>query len=142
MNFKVLEHAVKMVKDKFNIDFMLTNCRIEQFPEVDTTFGNFTAHIKAPPTIKLELTTTEDHGSWNEYTDLEYVIFEKDLLDESEVDKVIGGNISGYELEMRMALRLAFIIYNGLIYGLKREQRKDYIDKGWHPRVVSVKMRY
>lgn len=142
MNFKILEHAVKLVKDKFNVDFMLTNCRIEQFPEVDTTFGNFAAHIKAPQTIKLELTATEDHGSWNEYTDLEYVIFEKDLLDESEVDKVIGGNIKGYELEMRMTLRLAFIIYNGLQYGMKREQRKDYIDKGWHPRVVSVRMRY
>lgn len=142
MNFKILEHAVKLVRDKFKIDFMLTNCRIEQFPEVDTTFGNFTAHINMPQIIKLELTATEDHGSWNEYTDIEYLIFEKDLLDESEVDKVIGGNIRGYELEMRMTLRLAFIIYNGIQYGVKREQRISDLNKGWHPRVVRVQMRY
>ena len=142
MNFNTLDEAVILVKKKFNVDFTLMNCRIEQFPETTTAFGGFTAHIKVPMTIKLELTVKTDHDSWIENTDLEYAIFDKDINDGSEVDKVIGGDMTKYTPEKREVLRLAFIIYNGIKYGVDREMRKIDIDNGWHPRVVSAKMRY
>jgi hypothetical protein len=140
MNFNVIDQAVKLVRDKFKIDFIVNNYTIQTDPE-DVTIGTWIKYRREPE-LKMTLTVIEDHTSWTEHTDLDYVIFGSDIQDGSLVDEVIGGNIKGYEPEIRMALRLAFIIYNGIQYGVKREQRKDYIDKGWHPRVVSVKMRY
>ena len=142
MNFNTLDEAIRLVKKKFNVDFTLMNCGIEQFPETITAFSGFTAHIKAPMIIKLELTVKTDHGSWVEDTDLEYAIFDKDIKDGSEVDKVIGGDLMKYTPENREVLRLAFIIYNGIKYGVDREMRKIDIDNGWHPRIVSAKMRF
>ena len=140
MNFNVIDQAVKLVRDKFKIDFIVNNYTIQTDPE-DVTIGNWIKYRREPE-LKMTLTIIEDHDSWTEQTDLDYVIFGRDIQDGSLVDEVIGGNIKGYDLDMRQALRLAFIIYNGIMYGVKREQRKDYIDKGWHPRVVSVRMRY
>ena len=141
MNFNVIDQAIKLVRDKFKIDFVVNQYTIQTDPE-DITIGGVAHHIYREPELRMTLTVVEDHDSWTEHTDLDYVIFGSDLRDGSIVDEVIGGNIKGYELDMRQALRLAFIIYNGIMYGVKREQRKDYIDKGWHPRVVSVRMRY
>lgn len=141
MNFNVIDQAIKLVRDKFKIDFVVNQYTIQTDPE-DITIGGVAHHIYREPELRMTLTVVEDHDSWTEHTDLDYVIFGSDLRDGSLVDEVIGGNIKGYELDMRQALRLAFIIYNGIMYGVKREQRKDYIDKGWHPRVVSVRMRY
>lgn len=140
MNFNVIDQAIKLVRDKFKINFVVSNYTIQMDPDDITIDG--IVHYRREPELKMTLTVTEDHGSWNEYTDLDYVIFDSDLRDGSIVDDVIGGNIKGYDLDMRQALRLAFIIYNGIQYGAKRMQRKDYTDKGWRPRVVSVKMRY
>ena len=139
MNFNVIDQAVKLVRDKFKIDFIVNNYTIQTDPE-DVTIGNWIKYRREPE-LKMTLTVIEDHDSWTEQTDLDYVIFGRDIQDGSLVDEVIGGNIKGYDLDMKQALRLAFIIYNGIMYGVKREQRKDYIDKGWHPRVMSVRMR-
>lgn len=141
MNFNVIDQAIKLVRDKFKIDFVVNQYTMQTDPE-DITIGGVAHHIYREPELRMTLTVVEDHNSWTEHTDLDYVIFGSDVEDGSQVDKVIGGNIKGYDLDMRQALRLAFIIYNGIQYGVKREQRKDYIDKGWHPRVVSVRMRY
>ena len=140
MNFNVVDQAVKLVRDKFKIDFIIDNYTLQTDPEDIMIDG--VVHYRRSPELKMTITVIEDHGSWTEHTDLDYVIFGRDLQDGSIVDEVIGGNIKGYDLDMRQALRLAFIIYNGIKYGVKREQKKSYIDKGWHPRVVSVRMRY
>lgn len=141
MSFDIIDQAVKLVKDKFKIDFIVKDYTIQTEPEhIDTSSGTLT--IYREPEIRMTITLTEDHTSWTEHIDLDYVIFGSDLLDKSPVDEVIGGNIKGYSLDMRRTLRLAFIIYNGIQYGVKGEQRKDYIDKGWHPRVVKAQMRY
>ena len=141
MNFNVVDQAVKLVKDKFNIDFVVNNYTIQTDPE-DVMIGGAIHTFYREPELKMTITVVEDNTSWTEHTDLDYVIFGRDIQDGSLVDEIIGGNIKGYDLDMRQALRLAFIIYNGIMYGVKREQKKDYIDKGWHPRVVSVRMRY
>jgi hypothetical protein len=140
MNFNVIDQAIKLVKDKFKINFVVNNYTIQTDPDDITIDG--IVHYRREPELKMTLTVIEDSVYCTEQIDLDYVIFGSDLRDGSIVDEVIGGNIKGYELDMRQALRLAFIIYNGIQYGVKREQRKDYIDKGWHPRVVSVRMRY
>jgi len=143
MNFNVIDQAVKLVRDKFKIDFIVNNYTLETDPEEVMMFGDGNKlRLHREPELKMTITVVEDYTSWTEHTDLDYVIFGSDIQDGSLVDEVIGGNIKGYDLAMRQALRLAFIIYNGIQYGVKREQRKDYIDKGWHPRVVSVRMRY
>ena len=141
MNFNVIDQAVKLVRDKFKIDFTINQYTIQTDPE-DITIGGFTHHIHREPELRMTLTVTKDRSSWVSYTDLDYVIFGSDLRDGSLVDEIIGGNIKGYDLDMRQALRLAFIIYNGIMYGVRGEMKKDYIDKGWHPRVVSTRMRY
>ena len=69
---------------------------------------------------------------------MEYIIDEEDLLDESDVDKVIGGDMKNYAPRMRETLRLAFILYNGIRYAIDGKQKKEYADKGWYPRVTSI----
>jgi len=135
MNSNILESAIDLVRKKKKVEFSLNNCTIEQLPY--TNIG-----LSYPRNIKLDITVMTDHISWTEYTDLEYVIFENDLSDNSAVDKVIGGDLSKYNIKDRQILRLAFIIYNGIKYGIDREQRIDYIEKGWHPRVTNVRMRF
>ena len=130
-----------MVRDKFKINFAIQQYVVQADPE-DRMIGGYTYHFKREPELKMTITVTEDHTSWTEMTDLEFVIFGSDIKDGSKVDEVIGGNIKGYDLSMRQALRLAFIIYNGIVYGTKHEVRQKDIDAGWHPRVVSSKMRF
>ena len=75
---------------------------------------------------------------FTEDIDLKYIIDEEDLLDGSSVDKVIDGDMKNYSFKTRETLRLAFIIYNGIRYAIDGEQKKEYIDKGWYPRLVSI----
>ena len=143
MTFKILEDAARIVKEKKKIDFVLKDCRLEQEPRaLYNIAGTSSVALPSNRKMKLSLTVIEDHISWWEYCDLEYIIFEKDLLDESLVDKIIGGDLSKYNLEDRMILRLAFIIYNGIQYGVKQEQRIKDIEAGWHPRVVNISTRF
>lgn len=137
MGFNVIEEAVKLVKEKKKVDFFLNNYVIEQDPY---TWG--TAVYKSEPKLKLNMSITNDHISWKEQIDLDFVVFSKDLQDGSTVDKVIGGDLSSYPLAERQVMRLAFILYNGIKYGVDREVRKKDIEAGWHPRVVNVSMRY
>ena len=134
MRLSVIDQAVSLVKDKFRINFSVKHYSVQD----DMVIGNCIRYSTAP---MLEMTIIavmpDDSPFWT--AELDYVIFMSDLEDGSRVDKVIGGNIRGYDPEVRQALRLAFIIYNGIQYGVKGEQRKDYLDKGWHPRVVDVR---
>ncbi len=132
MELSVINHAVKLVRDKFRIDLSVNRCSVQEDTLIDS------ANIRYRTAKRLEMTiTVYDEHFWN--AELDYAIFMSDLEDGSLVDEIIGGNIRGYDPEMRMTLRLAFIIYNGIQYGVKREQKTDYLDKGWHPRVVEVR---
>lgn len=141
MNFNTLDEAVRLVKEKKNVNFRLLNYSMYQEPEM-LSFGNQSIALHREPEIKLTMEVYVDHISWLETVELEYVIFGSDLLDGSCVDKVIGGDINKYTQDKKEILRMAFILYNGIKYGVYREQRKDYIDKGWHPRVVRMNTKF
>ena len=53
------------------------------------------------------------------------------------VDELIGGDLKKYDMNMRQALRLAFILYDGIRCGMIGEQKIEYTNKGWITRVVS-----
>ena len=124
----IIEQAATLIRDKFKIDLIITQCSIEAGP----------AFLSIDPQLKINLTTTKDHDGWTESIDLEYSISGDDLKDGSLVDELIGGDLSKQAPDMRQVLRLAFILYDGIRYWTTGEQKKEYTDKGWSTRVVSA----
>ena len=126
-DLNIIEQAATLIRDKFNIDLIITQCSIEAGP----------AYLRIDPQLKIELTTTKDHDGWTEHIYLEYSISGEDLKDGSLVDELIGGDLKKQAPDMRQALRLAFILYDGIRYGTTGKQKKEYADKGWCTRVIS-----
>lgn len=134
----VVEKAAKLIRDKFNIDFTITQCSREI--KTTTAAVGVPIYLKPEPELKIELTTTKDHGSgWIEHIDVSYLIYGRDLEDGSLVDELIGGDLKKQTPNMRQTLRLAFILYDGIRYTMTGEHKKAYADKGWLPRVVCVR---
>ena len=123
----IIEQAATLIRDKFKIGLIITQCSIEAGP----------AYLRIDPQLKINLTTTKDHDGWAEHIDLEYSISGDDLKDGSLVDELIGGDLKKQAPDMRQVLRLAFILYDGIRYWTTGEQKKEYTDKGWSTRVVS-----
>ena len=136
-DLNIIDKAAKLVRDKFDIDFAITQCSRE-IKKTTATIG-VPIYLKPEPELKIELTVNKDHGGgWIEHIDLSYVIYGKDLEDGSLVDELIGGDLRRQPPDMRQTLRLAFILYDGVRYGLRGNHKKAYTDKGWLPRVVGV----
>ena len=134
----VVEKAAKLVRDKFNIDFTITQCSREI--KTTTAVIGVPIYLKPEPELKIELTVNKDHGGgWIERVDVSYTIYGKDLEDGSLVDELIGGDLRRQPPDMRQTLRLAFILYDGIRYAMTGEHKKAYADKGWLPRVVCVR---
>ena len=126
-DLNIIEQAATLIRNKFKIGLIITQCSIEAGP----------AYLRIDPQLKIALTVTKDHDGWTEHIDLEYRILGEDLKDGSLVDELIGGDLKKQALSMRQALRLAFILYDGIRYGTTGGQKKEYADKGWLPKVVS-----
>ena len=136
----VVEKAAKLIRDKFDIDFAITQCSREAQPAgkavgIDGTVLCVGRKLE----FKIESVVVKDHGSWIERIDLSYVVYGRDLEDGSLVDELIGGDLRRQPPNMRQTLRLAFILYDGIRYGMRGNHKKAYMDKGWRPRVVCVR---
>ena len=135
-DLNIIDKAAKLVRDKFNIDFAITQCS----REIKKTTATIGVPIYLKPELKIESVVVKDHGSgWIERVDLSYLIYGKDLEDGSLVDELIGGDLRKQAPNMRQVLRLAFILYDGIRYAMTGEHKKAYADKGWLPRVVCVR---
>ena len=135
----VAEKAAKLVRDKFNIDFAITQCSREAQPAGEAVGIDGTVlRVGREPELKIESVVVKDHGSWIERVDLSYVVYGKDLEDGSLIDELIGGDLRRQPPDMRQTLRLAFILYDGIRYAMTGEMKKAYTDKGWRPRVVCI----
>ena len=138
-DLNIIEQAATLIRDKFKIDLIITQCSIETGPAGEAVGIDGTVlRIGREPQLKIELTVIKDHGGWTEHMDLEYSISGEDLKDGSLVDELIGGDLKKQAPNMRQALRLAFILYDGIRYWTTGEQKKEYADKGWSTRVVSA----
>ena len=69
---------------------------------------------------------------------MSYTIYGRDLEDGSLIDELIGGDLKKCSPNMRQVLRLAFILYDGVRYGMRGNHKKAYMDKGWLPRVSVI----
>ena len=136
-DLEVIDKAAKLVRDKFNIDFAITQCSRE-IKKPTATIG-VPIYLKPEPELKIELTVNKDHDDWTKHVDLEYNISGGDLEDGSLVDELIGGDLKKHSPNMRQTLRLAFILYDGIRYAMTGEQKKAYTDKGWCSRVISIR---
>ena len=135
----VAEKAAKLVRDKFNIDFTITQCSREAQPTDEAVGIDGTVLcVGREPELKIESIVVKDHGGWTERIDVSYLICGKDLEDGSLIDELIGGDLKKQAPGMRQVLRLAFILYDGVRYGLRGNHKKAYMDKGWLPRVSVV----
>ena len=137
----VAEKAAKLIRDKFNIDFAITQCSKEA-QQADEAVGidGTVLRVGREPELKIESVVVKNHGDgWIERVDLSYVVYGKDLEDCSLVDELIGGDLRRQPPDMRQTLRLAFILYDGIRYAMTGEHKKAYADKGWLPRVVCVR---
>lgn len=135
----IIYKAAKLIRDKFDIDFAITNCSIEAQPADEAVGIDGTVlRVGIEPELKIESIVVKDHDSWIERIDVSYLIYGKDLEDGSLVDELIGGDLKKRSPDMRQALRLAFILYDGIRYGMRGNHKKAYMDKGWLPRVVGV----
>ena len=134
----IIDKAAKLIRDKFDIDFAITQCS----REIKTTTAaiGVPIYLKPDPELKIESVVVKDHGGgWIERIDVSYLIYGKDLEDGSLVDELIGGDLRRQPPDMRQTLRLAFILYDGIRYAMTGEHKKAYADKGWLPRVVCVR---
>ena len=140
-DLNIIDKAAKLVRDKFNIDFAITQCSREAQPAGEAVGIDGTVLcIGREPELKIELTVNKDHGGgWIERIDVSYLIYGKDLEDGSLVDELIGGDLKKHAPNMRQVLRLAFILYDGIRYAMTGEHKKAYADKGWLPRVVCIR---
>ena len=139
-DLNIIDKAAKLVRDKFNIDFAITQCSREAQPAGEAVGIDGTVlHVGREPELKIESVVVKDHGSWIERVDLSYVVYGKDLEDGSLVDELIGGDLKKCSPDMRQTLRLAFILYDGIRYAMTGKHKKKYTDKGWLPRVVCVR---
>ena len=135
----IIDKAVKLIRDKFNIDFAITQHSIEAQPADEAVGIDGTVlRVGREPELKIESVVVKDHDSWIERIDLSYLIYGKDLEDGSLVDELIGGDLRRQPPNMRQALRLAFILYDGIRYAMTGEQKKEYTDKGWRSRAFSI----
>ena len=135
----VVDKAAKLIRDKFDIDFAVTNSSVEAQPEGEAVGIDGTVlRVGREPELKIESVVVKDHDSWIERVDLSYVVYGRDLEDGSLVDGLIGGDLKKQAPDMRQALRLAFILYDGIRCGTTGKQKKAYADKGWLPRVIGV----
>ena len=132
----IIYKAAKLIRDKFDIDFAITQCS----REIKTTTAaiGVPIYLKPEPELKIESIVVKDHGGWIERVDLSYVVYGKDLEDGSLVDELIGGDLKKHSPDMRQVLRLAFILYDGIRYAMRGNHKKAYTDKGWLPRVVCI----
>ena len=133
----VVEKAAKLIRDKFDIDFAVTQCSREI--KTTTVAVGVPIYLKPEPELKIESIVVKGHGGgWIERIDVSYLICGEDLEDGSLVDELIGEDLKKHAPNMRQVLKLAFILYDGIRYGLRGNHKKAYMDKGWLPRVVCV----
>ena len=139
-DLNIIDKAAKLVRDKFNIDFAITQCSREAQPADEAVGIDGTVlRVGREPELKIESVVVKDHGGgWIERVDVSYVVYGRDLEDGSLVDELIGGDLNKQAPDMRQTLRLAFILYDGIRYAITGEMKKAYTDKGWLPRVVCV----
>ena len=139
-DLNIIDKAAKLVRDKFDIDFAITQCSKEAQPADEAVGIDGTVlRVGREPELKIESIVIKDHGDgWIERVDLSYVIYGKDLEDGSLMDELIGGDLKKQAPDMRQTLRLAFILYDGVRYGLRGNHKKAYMDKGWLPRVSVI----
>ena len=137
----IAEKAAKLIRDKFKIDFAITQCSKEAQPADEAVGIDGTVlRVSREPELKIESVVVKDHGGgWIERIDVSYLIYGKDLEDGSLVDELIGGDLNKQAPNMRQVLRLAFILFDGIRYAMTGEHKKAYADKGWLPRVVCVR---
>ena len=134
-DLEVIDKAAKLIRDKFNIDFAITQCS----REIKKTTAAVGVPIYLKPELKIELTVNNDHGGgWIERIDLSYSICSEDLEDGSLVDELIGGDLKKHSPDMRQTLRLTFILYDGIRYAMTGKHKKAYADKGWIPKVTNI----
>ena len=136
----IIDKAAKLVRDKFNIDFTITQCSKEAQPAGEAVGIDGTVlRVGREPELKIESVVVKNHGDgWIERVDLSYTIYGRDLEDGSLIDELIGGDLKKCSPNMRQTLRLAFILYDGVRYGLRGTHKKAYMDKGWLPRVSVI----
>ena len=138
-DLNIIDKAAKLVRDKFNIDFAITQCSREAQPAGEAVGIDGTVLcVGREPELKIESVVVKDHGSWIERVDLSYTIYGRDLEDGSLVDELIGGDLKKHAPNMRQVLRLAFVLYDGIRYVMTGEMKKAYTDKGWLPSVVCI----
>ena len=137
-DLNIIEQAAKLIRDKFNIDLIITQCSIEI--KTTTAAVGVPIYLKPEPELDIDLTVSKDHGGgWIERIDVSYLIYGKDLEDGSLVDELIGGDLKKCSPDMRQTLRLAFVLYDGIRYAMTGEHKKAYADKGWLPRIICVR---
>ena len=136
----IIDKAAKLIRDKFNVDFAITQCSKETQPTDEAVGIDGTVlRVGREPELKIESVVVKDHGDgWIERVDLSYTIYGRDLEDGSLIDELIGGDLKEHSPNMRQVLRLAFILYDGVRYGMRGNHKKAYMDKGWLPRVSVI----
>ena len=136
----IIDKAAKLIRDKFNIDFAITQCSKEAQPAGEAVGIDGTVLcVGREPELKIESVVVKDHGGgWIERIDVSYLIYGKDLEDGSLVDELIGGDLKKCSPNMRQTLRLAFILYDGVRYAMTGKHKKKYTDKGWRSRVLII----
>ena len=139
-DLNIIEKAAKLVRDKFNIDFAITQCSREaQSAGEAVGIDGTVLRVGREPELKIESVVVKDRGDgWIERVDLSYLICGRDLEDGSLIDELIGGDLKKHSPNMRQVLRLAFILYDGVRYGMRGNHKKAYMNKGWLPRVSVI----
>jgi hypothetical protein len=134
MNMNTISTAVSLLGKYKNIRIQRFTCTPEKHSGFNVNISDLQPATFAGTGIyyRLEATVARDC----ETVDIEYRISEEDLTDQSAVNAAIG-RIDTQPKEMREALRLAYILYDGV--KLAAGGRAGGYP---HPRVVKIERRF
>ena len=81
-DLNIIEQAAKLIRDKFKIDLIVTQCSMEAQSAGEAVGIDGTVLCASrEPELRIALTTTKDHGGWTEHIDLSYAIYGRDFCE-------------------------------------------------------------
>lgn len=139
--YDLLTEARNLLYQKKHLYIKVTAAAVDRSAGRNAAIGvPFSLYMKTPQIVTLDTEYKDTyHGA---KLDIEYEFLYSDLEDGSEVDRVANIPASMKEKD-KMALRLAYILYDGTKYvnncmDPAGNYEKDALSKGWCSRVTKI----
>ena len=132
---QTIDRAADLVRKNNNLNFNITSFVLGRSDlPLPGSMG-----LRKDLTIELDIYTplNDLHTA---SADFKLIIEFYELEDGSDIDKLIGGDINKYPLEMRQTLRMAYILFTSVQF-VTQDAPIDFSKVGWQPRITNITKR-